>query len=225
MLLRITVQTLAWLAFMGVLLFAAAGNWRWPEAWAFLLIFALGSAAFCAWLMRRDPALLAQRMGSLVQKGQPLWDKIFMSIVMVGWNLWLIVMALDAQRFQWSHMPVWLEVLGGALIVTGFAGVVPVFAANSFAAPVVRVQGERGQRVIDTGPYAWVRHPMYAAATLCLIGLPLLLGSWYGLIGTAIIILGISWRATHEEQMLRRDLSGYDAYMVRVPWRLIPHVW
>jgi protein-S-isoprenylcysteine O-methyltransferase Ste14 len=225
MLLRVTVQVVAWLALMGVLLFAAAGNWLWPEAWAFLIIFALASIAFCAWLLRRDPALLEQRMGSMVQKGQPLWDKIFMSLIMVGWNVWLVFMGLDAQRFQWSHMPLWLEVFGALLILAGFVGVVPVFAANSFAAPVVRVQGERGQHVIDTGPYAWVRHPMYAAASLYLIGLPLLLGSWYGLIGAAIIIIGIAWRATHEEQTLKRDLSGYDAYMTRVPWRLIPHVW
>ncbi len=225
MLLRLTVQVVAWLALMAVLLFAAAGNWLWPEAWAFLIIFALASIAFCAWLLRRDPALLEQRMGSMVQKGQPLWDKIFMSLIMVGWNVWLVFMGLDAQRFRWSHMPLWLEVCGALLILAGFIGVIPVFATNSFAAPVVRVQGERGQHVIDTGPYAWVRHPMYAAASLYLIGLPLLLGSCYGLIGAAIIILGIAWRSTHEEQTLKRELSGYDAYMTRVPWRLIPHVW
>jgi protein-S-isoprenylcysteine O-methyltransferase Ste14 len=225
MLLRVIVQTTTWLAFMGVILFVAAGNWRWTEGWAFLAIFAAGSVVFCAWLLRRDPALLAARMGSLVQKDQPLWDKIFMSAAMVGWNVWLVFMALDAQRFHWSHLPVWLQVIGGALIIAGFLAVMPVFRANSFAAPVVRVQGERGQRVIDTGPYALVRHPMYAAAMLYLIGLPLLLGSWYGLIGTAIIMLAISWRATREEQTLKRDLSGYDAYMARVPWRLIPHVW
>jgi protein-S-isoprenylcysteine O-methyltransferase Ste14 len=225
MLLRVIVQTTTWLAFMGVILFVAAGNWRWTEGWAFLAIFAAGSVVFCAWLLRRDPALLAARMGSLVQKDQPLWDKIFMSAAMVGWNVWLVFMALDAQRFHWSHLPVWLQVIGGALVIAGFLAVMPAFRANSFAAPVVRVQGERGQRVIDSGPYALVRHPMYAAAMLYLIGLPLLLGSWYGLIGTAIIMLAISWRATREEQTLKRDLSGYDAYMARVPWRLIPHVW
>ena len=225
MLLRVVAQTVGWVVFMGILLFAAAGNWRWPQAWAFLIIFTLASVAFCSWLMKRDPALLAQRVSSPVQKDQPLWDKVFMSGIIVAWCLWLVFMGLDAQRFGWSHMPLWVEVFGALLILTGFAGVVPVFAANSFAAPVVRVQDERGQRVIDTGPYALVRHPMYAAATLYLIGMPLLLGSWYGLIGTAIITLGIAWRAVNEEQTLKRELSGYEAYMGRVRWRLVPHVW
>ena len=173
----------------------------------------------------RDRALLEARMGSLVQKGQSSWDKVFMATVVVLWNLWLVFMALDARRWQTSHVPAAVEVLGGLLILLGFAGTVPVFRANSFAAPVVRVQEERGQRVIDSGPYALVRHPMYAAALLYLLGVPLLLGSWYGLIGTALIAFGISWRAVKEESVLRHDLAGYGEYMTRVRWRLVPYVW
>ncbi len=222
---RLFVQTVLWLGFMAVLLFVAAGNWRWIQGWAFIAIFAGGSAVFGAWLYRRDPALLAARMGPLVQRAQPLWDQIFMSAAMIGWNAWLIAMAIDAQRWHWSQVPAWLEVVGGLLIAGGFAAVMPVFAANSFAAPVVRVQDERGQRVIDSGPYALVRHPMYAAAMLYLIGLPLLLGSWFGLIGTVLIALGIAWRAVREERTLRRELTGYGDYMARVRWRLVPYVW
>ena len=144
-----------------------------------------------------------------------------MSAIMMGWNLWLVLMALDARRWHISHMPVWLEVVGALLVVLGFAAVMPVFAANTFAAPVVKVQNDRGQRVIDSGPYALVRHPMYAAGILYLAGMPLLLGSWYGLIGTALIALGICWRAVREERTLTRDLAGYDAYVARVRWRLV----
>ncbi len=222
---RLIVQSGAWIVFMGVLLFWPAGNWLWPEAWAFLAIFTLCSILFCAWLWRRDPALLESRMGSLVQKGQSNWDKVFMSTIVVGWNAWLVLMALDAQRWHTSQMPVWLEAAGALLILAGFAATVPVFRANSFAAPVVRVQEERGQYVIDTGPYAVVRHPMYAAALLYLAGVPLLLGSWYGLIGTALIALGVAWRASKEENLLKRDLAGYSAYMTRVRWRLVPYIW
>jgi len=225
LLLRLIVQSGAWIIFMGVLLFWPAGDWLWPEAWAFLAIFTLCSILFCAWLWRSDRALLESRMGSLVQKGQSNWDKIFMSSIMVLWNLWLVFMAFDARRWQTSHVPVAVEVLGGLMILLGFALTVPVFRANSFAAPVVRVQEERGQRVIDTGPYAMVRHPMYAAALLYLLGVPLLLGSWYGLIGTALIALGISWRAVKEESLLSHDLAGYGEYMTRVRWRLVPYVW
>jgi protein-S-isoprenylcysteine O-methyltransferase Ste14 len=222
---RLAVQTTVWLAIMGVLLFWPAGNARWIEGWAFLALFGLGSAGMCAWLIRRDPALLAVRMESPVRKGQPLWDQLFMGTVVIGWCVWLVAMALDAQRWHLSHVPVAVKAAGGVLIAVGFIAIMPVFAANSFAAPVVRVQSERGQRVIDTGPYAFVRHPMYAAAILYLFGIPLLLGSWYGLIGTMLITLAIAGRAVGEERKLQRELPGYADYMTRVRFRLIPGVW
>jgi protein-S-isoprenylcysteine O-methyltransferase Ste14 len=222
---QLVVQSLVSLAVMGALLFWSAGNWRWIEAWVFLAIFGAGCALFGIFLIRRDPGLLAARLSGPMQKGQPLWDKLFMLGAVGGWCAWLVVMALDAQRWHSSHMPVWLEALGGILVAGCFIAIMPVFAANSFASPAVRVQSERGQRVIDTGPYAIVRHPMYAAAMLYLIGVPLLLGSWYGLIGTAIFAFAVARRAVGEERKLQRELGGYDGYMNRVRWRLIPGVW
>jgi protein-S-isoprenylcysteine O-methyltransferase Ste14 len=122
-------------------------------------------------------------------------------------------------------MAPWLNVLGGALVVAGFLATVLVFRENSFAAPVIRVQAEREQRVIDTGPYAVVRHPMYAAAVLYLAGMPLLLGSWYGLLVVPLMFAGIAPRAVLEERLLKRELPGYADYMKRVRHRLIPGVW
>lgn len=225
MILQLVLRSTLWIGFMAAVLFIAAGNWGWIEGWAFIGIFTGGSVAFCVWLMRRDPELLKQRMGMVVQKDQARWDQIFMGLVVLGWNVWLALMALDSERFHLSHVPAWLEAVGGLLIVAGFFATVPVFAANTFAAPVVRVQEERGQRVIDTGPYALVRHPMYAAAMLYLIGLPLLLGSWYGLLGMLAIAVAISWRARREEETLKRELPGYGDYMERVRWRLVPYLW
>jgi protein-S-isoprenylcysteine O-methyltransferase Ste14 len=222
---RLIVQTSAWLGFMGLLLFLAAGSWRWAQGWAFLAIFALGSVAFSAWLLRRDPALLAARLGPLVQRGQPTWDRVFLLSFVGIWCAWLVIMALDAQRWRTSNVPPWQNVVGGALVIAGFLATVLVFRENSFAAPVVRVQAERGQRVIDTGPYAVVRHPMYAAAVLYLAGMPLLLGSWYGLAIAPLMIAGIAPRAVFEERLLKRDLPGYADYMRRVRYRLIPGVW
>jgi protein-S-isoprenylcysteine O-methyltransferase Ste14 len=221
----LVIQTVVAGAIMGALLFWTAKDWHWPEAWVFLIIFMGSSALMGAWLIKRDPGLLAARLNSPVQKGQPLWDRVFMMIVVAGWCVWLAAMALDAKRCHTSHMPVAVETLGALLVIAGLAAVMPVFAVNSFAAPVVRVQSERDQRVIDTGPYALVRHPMYAAAMLYLIGLPLLLGSWYGLIGTVLITLAIAGRAVGEERKLQRELPGYADYMTRVRWRLIPGVW
>ena len=225
MIFQLVLRSTVWIAFMAAVLFLAAGDWGWIQGWAFIAIFSLGSIAFCAWLFRRDPDLLKARMGMVVQKGRARWDQIFMGLVVLGWNVWLALMALDAVRFHLSHVPAWLEATGGLLIIAGFVATMPVFAANTFAAPVVRVQAERGQHVIDTGPYALVRHPMYASAMLYLIGLPLLLGSWVGLLGAAAIAAAIGWRATREEETLRRDLPGYGAYMARVRWRLVPYVW
>ncbi len=225
MLLKIAVQTTAWIGVMALWLFLPAGNWRWPQGWAFIAIFALGSAAFVAWLLKRDPALLASRMDVTARKDQPWWDRLFLFGFIAFWFLWLAFMAAETQRWHWSAMPAWLDAVGGLLIAAGFAATMPVFAANSFAAPVVTVQGERGQRVIDSGPYAVVRHPMYAAAALYLAGMPLLLGSWFGLIGTAVFLIGVSWRAIGEERTLKRELPGYGDYMARVRWRLVPYVW
>ena len=224
LILRLIVQTSLWLGLMAALLFWAAGNWRWAQAWAFTIIFALGSFGFGAWLVRRDPALLASRLAPLPQRGQPLWDRIFLVTFILVWFAWLALMGLDA-RWQTSHMPLYLNILGGVLVIAGFLSTMVVFNANSFAAPVVRVQGERKQRVIDTGPYAVVRHPMYAAALLYLIGMPLLLGSWYGLLAVPLFIAGIAPRAVFEERLLKRDLQGYAEYMSRVHYRLIPGLW
>jgi len=225
LILKLVAQTVVWLGAMAVLLFAAAGNWLWPQAWAFAAIFVLGSIGFSIWLLPRDPALLESRLKPLDQPGQPLWDRIFLLFFIALWFVWLVLMAFDAQRWRSSHVPVALNVLGGVLIVVGFTATVAVLRENSYAAPAVRIQKERGQHVIDTGPYALVRHPMYAAAIPYLVGIPLLLGSWYGLIGSAIILAGVSVRSIFEEKKLARELPGYADYMTRVRHRLIPGVW
>jgi protein-S-isoprenylcysteine O-methyltransferase Ste14 len=222
---RFVFKTGAWLASTALLLFLAAGNWLWAQAWAFLAIFAVGSFGFGVWLSRRDPGLLASRLGPLVQRGQPLWDKIFLHAFIVVWCGWLVLMALDAQRWHSSEVPLVLNVGGGALVVAGFLATLRVFRENSFAAPVVRVQAERAQRVIDTGPYSIVRHPMYASAVLYLVGMPLLLGSWWGLLIVPLMVLAIAPRAVFEERLLKQELPGYADYMKRVRYRLVPGVW
>jgi len=110
-------------------------------------------------------------------------------------------------------------------VILGFLATMRVFRENSFAAPVVRLQTERGQHVIDSGPYSLVRHPMYASALLYLAGIPLLLGSWFGLFAVPLFIAGLAPRAVAEERLLRRELPGYADYMTRVRFRLIPGIW
>lgn len=223
--LKVIVQSGVWIGVMALCLFLPAGRWDWIEGWAFVAIFLVGSILFAAWLIRRDPALLASRMDVSARADQPWWDRAFLLGFIAFWFVWLGFMAWETQRAHWSHMPAWLEVVGGLLIVAGFGATLPVFAANSFAAPAIEVQSGRGQRVIDSGPYALVRHPMYAASALYLVGIPLMLGSWYGLIGAAVFLVGVSFRAVGEERKLARELPGYADYMTRVRWRLVPYVW
>jgi protein-S-isoprenylcysteine O-methyltransferase Ste14 len=225
LLLRLCLQTGVWLAIMAGLLLGGAENALWPQGLIYLAIFTLGSVVFGARLLKRDPDLLAARLGALNQKGQPLWDKLFLPIFIGSFLVWMWLMARDAQVWRLSHMPMWLNGVGVLLVLAGFAGVMRVFRENSFAAPVVRVQAERQQRVIDTGPYAHVRHPMYAAMLLYLTGLPLLLGSWWGLAGAAVIALAMARRAVAEEGVLARELAGYADYRARVRYRLIPGIW
>ncbi|HEY8254713.1 MAG TPA: isoprenylcysteine carboxylmethyltransferase family protein [Rhizomicrobium sp.] len=225
LLLRLCLQTGVWLAIMTGLLLGGAENALWPQGLIYLAIFTLGSVVFGARMLKRDPGLLAARLGALNQKGQPVWDKLFLPIFIGSFLVWMWLMARDAQVWRLSHVPVWLNGVGVLLVLAGFAGVMRVFRENSFAAPVVRVQAERQQRVIDTGPYAHVRHPMYAAMLLYLTGLPLLLGSWWGLAGAAVIALAMARRAMAEEGVLVRELAGYADYRARVRYRLIPGIW
>jgi protein-S-isoprenylcysteine O-methyltransferase Ste14 len=164
-------------------------------------------------------------MGGAFQKGQSVADKVFMAFMLFAFYGWLVLMALDARRWHFSHMPVVLAVIGAILIPLGYWGVWRVFRENSFAAPVVRIQEERGQRLIDTGPYAIVRHPMYAAAAVYLIGMPLLLGSWLGLLVLPVIIAALTLRIFIEEAALKKGIAGYEAYMTRVRYRLVPGAW
>jgi protein-S-isoprenylcysteine O-methyltransferase Ste14 len=224
-LLRHTVVFVVFLGFMVVLLFWPAGTFDWPGAWIFIAEMGIAGMAISLWLLRHDPGLLQERMRLPFQKEQVAGDKLFMTAVHIGWCGWVVVMALDARRWQLSHVPAWLGGMGACLIALGFAIVWLTFRVNSFAAPVVKVQKERGQSIVTAGPYGIVRHPMYAGAALYLIGMPLLLGSWYGLAIAPLLIAGLSTRIGIEERMLRGAFPDYVDYAARVRYRLVPYVW
>lgn len=211
--------------FIALPVFLGAGTLAWTAGWIFVATFLIASLVWCVLLYKRDPALLQERLKGVYQPGQPFWDKAFLTIVAVAWVATLVFIGCDAKRFHWSHMPMFVQAIGFALLLASFAGTYVVMRFNSFAAPVVRVQTERGQRVVSTGPYAIVRHPMYAAALPMLFAIPLLLGSWWGLLCAAGLASLVAARIPLEEQVLRTGLLGYDAYAARVKYRLIPHVW
>jgi protein-S-isoprenylcysteine O-methyltransferase Ste14 len=218
-------EAVLWIVSMGALLFLSAGTLEWRGGWIFMAEFVIGGLAVTLWLAWRDPGLLKERMGGPFQKGQAFGDKVFMAFIIVVWFVWLVLMSLDAKRWNLSHMPEALNYAGAVLIPIGFFIVWLTFRENSFAAPVIKIQNERGQRVISTGPYRIVRHPMYAGAALYMIGMPLLLGSWLGLLVLPLIFGALSVRIFIEEAALRKGLPGYGDYAARVRYRLIPGVW
>jgi protein-S-isoprenylcysteine O-methyltransferase Ste14 len=221
---KFIIRTTLWLIRLAVLLFGAAGTIHWPQAWIYLAWAAAISFGGDFWLARHDPGLLNERLGSFVQRDQKGWDKIFMVTVLVLWFAWFALMGLDV-RYHWSDVPLYAQVVGFLLLVLGCTLVGLTFKANSFAAPVVKIQKERAHRVISSGPYAYVRHPMYAGALLINIGAPLLLGSWWGLVVGALFTVLIGVRAVLEERMLKAELEGYVDYANRVRYRLVPYLW
>jgi protein-S-isoprenylcysteine O-methyltransferase Ste14 len=222
---RIVRQSLVGLAIMLVLLFVPAGTLAWPAAWVFLLEFSIASLLITRWLLRHNPALLEERMKPLIQRDQKPWDKALMAVFLLLWCAWFIVMALDAVRFGWSVVPLWVQALGVLAIAVSMYIMFLIMRTNSFATPVVKIQAERGHRVVSDGPYAIVRHPMYSGALLLILGTPLLLGSWWGLALSPLLVLLFAVRAVKEERTLMAELPGYAGYAARVRYRLIPGVW
>ncbi len=205
-------------------LFLAAGTLAWLAGWIFLVLFFSFVFAITFWLLRHNPDLLKERM-TMGSPDQKAWDKVGFALMYVIFLAWLILMPLDAVRFRLVPLPLFLQVAGAIALLCSFYLLFATFRENSYLSPMVRIQKERGQTVISTGPYHYVRHPMYAAALLLLLGTALLLGSGLGLLTVLIFVGMIAVRAVLEERMLQQELQGYDAYMAQVKYRLIPHVW
>lgn len=206
---------------------ALSGGWnlRLAGAWAYLALMVALSFILGMDLARHDPELLQERLGSPVQRNQPAADKVLLIVLLLSVFAWLVLMGLDAKRFAWSSVPILVQVLGALMTLWSIWFCYRTMRENSFAAPVVKLQKERGQRVISTGPYAFVRHPMYFGAAFYFIGTALLLGSWWGGIAALVLIGLICIRIPIEEKALCAGLKGYDEYAAHVRWRLIPHVW
>jgi protein-S-isoprenylcysteine O-methyltransferase Ste14 len=222
---HLVVQIAGMFVVFAVALFVPAGTVRWPAAWIFLILMFGFTIVASIWLLRYDPDLLAERMTGIGRADQESWDKILLAVTAIIFLAWLVVMPLDAVRYRWSHMPAWLQGLGAALLLISFCMFYAVSRENAFLSPAVRIQTERGHRVVSSGPYRYVRHPMYAGFILFVFGTALLLGSWYGVLVGLLLIGIVARRAVLEERLLREGLEGYAGYMQRVRYRLIPGVW
>ena len=207
------------------LLFIPAGTVGWIAGWVYVALLCGVSLLVVSMLARNDPELLKERTSFPIQRNQPLWDKVLLLVLLVLFIAWLILMPLDAVRFGWSEMPVWLQVLGALGIILSFYGMYLTYRENAYLYPVVKIQQEQGQRVVSTGPYGYVRHPMYAYALLFFPSTALLLGSWLGLLFSLVLIALIILRTALEDRFLKSGLAGYTQYAETVKYRLIPHVW
>jgi protein-S-isoprenylcysteine O-methyltransferase Ste14 len=218
------LQTLIWIVAIGALLFVPAGTLRWPAAWVLLTTLAAVGLSGGWWLARTDPELLAERMRPLMRAEQPAADKKFIVVFGLTALIWLVAIGLDA-RWRASEVPIGLQALGFAMLVGSSVFIMWVMHENSFASAVVRVQTERGHRVVSSGPYAWVRHPMYSGTILFLVGASLLLGSWWGVAISPLFAVLFAVRAGIEERALIAGLPDYADYAARVRYRLAPGLW
>ena len=208
-----------------IILFGLADDLRWIEGWVFSAIFLAMCYGTLVYLYFHDPDLLKERFGSPFQESQKPWDKVLLSLFLFEFIVWWAIMPLDARRYGWSPaFPFWIKAIGTLLLIVAIYVVFEAMKENTFAAPVVKMQRERGQKVISTGLYGVVRHPMYAGAVLLFFSAPLLLGSVYGLALGVVLIITIATRSVGEEAMLAQELDGYRDYMQRVKWRIIPFV-
>lgn len=223
--LNLIIQTIVWYGFMGAIIFGAAGTIDYIGGWLYLGEMVALSIVFWTIMMRVDPGLLRERLKPPVQKDQPLADKLIIIPVLLLIFGGMGFMAADAARWRWSAMPSSVQWAGCGLLLAALLFIYWVMRTNSFAAPVVKIQKDRGQAVITTGPYAIVRHPMYFGALFYIAGTSLVLGSWWGLVTVPILAFLFGIRIGIEEKTLRTGLDGYDDYARRVRWRLIPFIW
>jgi protein-S-isoprenylcysteine O-methyltransferase Ste14 len=207
---------------LGVLLFLPAGTFNYWQAWVFILVFMTSVSVIGVYLSLKDPALLERRKNIGPAAEQSPAQKIIISIGILA-DLGLLVFCALDYRFEWSPVPPYISLFGAVLVALGLFIDLLVFKENSYGASNIKV--EEDQRVISTGPYALVRHPMYAGVLVMVIGVPLALCSWWGLAIVVLVAPVLAWRIIDEEKLLKKDLPGYADYVQEVRYRLVPYLW
>lgn len=208
---------------MDVLLFGAAGRLDWPAAWILSGLYFLFLLVVVVWTSIKAPGLMEER--SHKAKNVKPWDKVITSIYTVLLLGLLILAGLDAGRFRWSSMHPLFQVFGAVgLIVVGVV-LWRVISVNYYLSRYARIQDDRGQKVVTEGPYRYVRHPMYAMLIPFMVGMALLLGSWWALIPAGLIAILFIIRTAKEDRMLQDELPGYAEYARKVRYRLFPGIW
>ena len=207
---------------MAALLFLPAWTLSYWQAWAFLAVFAVSAVAITVYLMKKDPKLLERRVHAGPTAEKETSQKIIQTITSISFAGILVISALD-HRLAWTPLPPYVALAGDALVAFGFLIVFLVYKENTFASATIEVAPE--QKVISTGPYKLVRHPMYMGALFLLGGMPLSLGSLCGLFAIALMVPALIWRLLNEERFLVKNLPGYSEYRNTVRYRLVAFIW
>lgn len=204
-----------------------AGIWTWWEAWVLLGLWTVYGVVFTPYLLKHDPALLAERLKLVpLHKEQKSWDKVLMTIFFVAAIALLIVPGFEVVRYGWSEsLPLWMKVVGFVIQIPCFIGLAWVMRENTFLSQVVKIDEQRGHQVITTGPYAWVRHPLYSIAIVLFFSIPLALGSRYSLLLSVVLTLLLIIRTYLEDRTLHEELAGYKEYAQHTLYKLIPGIW
>lgn len=205
------------------LIFVPAGTFNWPEAWLFFILYILIVAGLLMWLKKNNPDLLKERMS--VKKDVKSWDKIIIVTYTIFLMILLIITGLDAVRFRWSNMPFVLKALGFIGFIPAVVFSLWAMVENTYASDMVRIQENRGHKTCTTGPYRYVRHPMYVGVIILVLCFPLALGSFYAFIPGSIIAILFILRTSLEDKTLKKELPGYKDYAKIVRYKLMPGVW
>ena len=205
-----------------IIIFVPAGTLAYWQGWAFIAVFSISTNIIGVYLALRDPALLERRMRAGPGAETRPVQKALIALAFAGAIALVVVSVLD-HRFGWSSVPAWVSVLGDVLVAGGLMIDLLVFRENSYGASTIEKM--EGQKVISSGPYALVRHPMYVGVLVLVIGVPLALGSWWGLAFLLLNVPILVLRILDEETMLRQELDGYADYMRKVRYRLVPGLW
>jgi len=219
---RLVVFTLVELLVFGLVLFFPAGTFNYWQAWVFLVVVALSASAPSIYLLRTNPAALQRRMRGGPTAEARMAQKVVIAGLYVSLAAMVVVSALD-HRFGWSSVPTAICLVGDVLVAIGLGVVALVIIQNSYAAATVQV--EAGQTVVSTGLYGLVRHPMYTGNVIMMVGIPLALGSYWGLIFVVPGLIVLASRIRDEEKLLQQDLDGYREYSQKVRYRLVPRTW
>ncbi len=205
-----------------VVIFLPSWSFRYWQGWACLASFFVPACAITVWVAKHDPALLERRLKAGPTAEKEIGQKIVQTIASMVFLADFVIPALD-HRYGWSPAPAWASVVGDLMMILGFVLVFEVFKANSFTSGIIEVA--ENQTVISTGPYALVRHPMYTGGLIMLFGIPLALGSWWGMLINVPMTVAVAWRLLDEERFLVEKLPGYAEYRGTVKYRLVPWVW